>query len=324
MFIFIRSRVMAFMLATSRFHAALDFLARCARPVEQARANAAFHRGGAYPVLTALAPYALPGGGFTGLEPDFQVPQPSVLATLHALDDLTAVGAPSRHPLVTRACTWLVNAWDAKRQSWPLVPPHDHTAPHAPWWNTAGDYAAAWNDFADNPRPHVLAHLWRHRDTVPADLLASSLAAVEARLKELAPDAVEPHGLLCYLRLARTPDLPTALHARLLPWLEAAVAAKVERDPARWGQYVLRPVDVVATPADPWAHVLASELPVALDNLIAQQAADGAWHPRWNWGEAFPGAWRASARAWAGILTLQALLLLRAFGRLPTAADDHR
>ena len=46
------------------------------------------------------------------------------------------------------------------------------------------------------------------------------------------------------------------------------------------------------------------------------QGEAGAWWPTWAWGEPFAAAWPAARQAWAGMLTLDRLLLLARFGRL--------
>ena len=56
---------------------------------------------------------------------------------------------------VARLRALYVPSW----RSWPLVPRHDNSAPHAPWWNWSDDFAEGWGFFADNPRPSVVATL---------------------------------------------------------------------------------------------------------------------------------------------------------------------
>ena len=50
---------------------------------------------------------------------------------------------------------------------------------------------------------------------------------------------------------------------------------------------------------------------------VDRQGADGAWPPNWNWLGLFPEDWPQAELEWKGVLTLQTLLTLRSYGRLP-------
>jgi hypothetical protein len=66
----------------------------------------------------------------------------------------------------------------------------------------------------------------------------------------------------------------------------------------------------------PREEVLREAVEANLDYLIGEQGGDGAWAPTWNWGGLFPEAWPQARRDWQGVLTLDALKVLRAFGRI--------
>ena len=53
-----------------------------------------------------------------------------------------------------------------------------------------------------------------------------------------------------------------------------------------------------------------------LDYLIDTQATDGSWQPSWSWGDAYPEEWPRARQEWQGVLTLEALLWLKRYGRL--------
>jgi hypothetical protein len=73
---------------------------------------------------------------------------------------------------------------------------------------------------------------------------------------------------------------------------------------------------VVRSPDSPFAAMLAREVQQWLDFGIGRQQTDGSWHPTWSWGNDHPQAWAEAKLAWQGILTLEMLLILRAFGRI--------
>lgn len=223
--------------------------------------------------------------------------------------------AAADHPLVSRALDYLDTSFDATHGTWRIIPPHDNTAPHAPWWHDSPELAPNFGHFLDNPRADVLACLYRLRSPSTDALRERVTSLVLERLSSLG-DSIEMHALVCYMRLHRAPGLPpplvAALEHRLPAWIEHAV----ERDPAQWHGYSLRPLDIAPTSDSPWRAQLGSAIDANLDFLIAHQADDGAWSPHWSWGDFFPEAWPAAKRRWEAILTLAALRTLRSYGRL--------
>ncbi len=105
-------------------------------------------------------------------------------------------------------------------------------------------------------------------------------------------------------------------HLLRLVKLAACVLGMVERNPQKWRGYGLCPLKVVKSPASPYYAPLREAVEANLDFLIAEQNTDGSWHPTWTWGNAFPETWPVAKREWQGILTLDALKVLRAFGRV--------
>jgi hypothetical protein len=85
-----------------------------------------------------------------------------------------------------------------------------------------------------------------------------------------------------------------------------------------WHGYGLQPVTVVPRPDSPLHHLFAEVVHTNLDWLIEQQGDDGAWAPSWAW-DAYPEAWADARREWQGVLTLDTLLALRAYGRIENA-----
>ena len=82
--------------------------------------------------------------------------------------------------------------------------------------------------------------------------------------------------------------------------------------------YCLRPLDVAPKPQSPLAGMVADLVPADLAFTVESQGGDGSWKPVWDWGGRHPDAWSLAHREWSGILTLQALRRLRAWGHLQT------
>jgi hypothetical protein len=135
-------------------------------------------------------------------------------------------------------------------------------------------------------------------------------------------DQVGMFDVLCYVRLAETPDLPPDLKGELIPRLQPLVDRLVVKDPDQWEKYVLTPLEVVESPESPFADPLADVLPANLDFEIAHQAESGAWEPKWTWGGLHPEAWAQAKREWSGVITVRTLTTLKRFGRLEGEARD--
>lgn len=296
---------------------ASDYVRTSARPLEQARL--AYLQGApAEDVYTQLAQFQNEDGGFGhGLEPDLQSPTSTVLATTVALQILREVGAPAGHPLVSNAMRYLMAIYDAQVERWPLIDAAASEAPHAPWWTYDENLENAFGQFMANPRAEILVYLYDYPEHVPEDMRLRLTDAVLAHL-EAAPDEMEMHDLLCYVRLVETRTLPEDVRAALLPKLRSVVDHIVARDPAAWEGYGLTPLAVVSSPHSPFAQQLADAIPANLDWLIAHQGVDGSWGPAWTWGDLYPDAWPAAEQDWKGVITVNTIRQLQSFGRLAT------
>lgn len=304
-------------LTPDRYERARGFLARHARPLERAIFEHDFGGAPAWPALDALTAFANPDGGFGhGLEPDAIVGASGALATSVALRYLADLRAPRAHPLVEGAFAYLQATIDPARRTWRIVPEATETAPHAPWWAAEG-LEARFEGFVLNPKADLVAQLFassRASDEPWLDPLAEDVVReVEARVA----DGLEMHDLIGAARLVDAPHLPPALRGRLREALAPTVAAKVARTHEAFAGYGLRPLQVAPHPEAALAPLLRDAIDVELDHLVAAQADDGGWWPVWSWGDAAdPAAWAVARTAWAGMLTLEALRALRAFGRL--------
>lgn len=283
----------------SRAH---DFMLRNARLLERRLFEAWFKGGPADSVITALAAFQNPDGGFgSGLEPDKRDPgsQPVDLQiALEALDTLGVLPAA----MVGRACGWMAGA-AAAQGGLPYALPSLNGYPHAPWWQVGSDGLVS----NLNPTAAIVGLLLKHRvehaavDRAAAFCWTAIEAATSADFHEVMP-------VLTFLENA--PDRPRA---------DAALAGLVERvsQPgvvtldADAGGYVQKPLDFAPTP-DSAFHGLFSQavLDRHLDALAARQQDDGGWPL--NWESVGAGA-TLEAR---GMMTFKALRTLQAYGRL--------
>jgi hypothetical protein len=309
---------MTLQLTIQQFAQARRFLLEQARPLEAALFRHRFEEGSADDVYAELAAFQNPDGGFGhALEPDVRAPVSSVLATTTALQTLRLLHAPAQQPLVAGALRYLIAAYDASLQSWPLVPPESEAGAHAPWWNQAG-LAERFGHFRINPRAEVLGYLFEFIDETDADALAlrQQLAAPVVSDLLAHTSALAGNEFLCCQRLVESPGLDEPVAVELQRWLLRMAEGAVATDPADWGGYVLQPLQVAPTRAAPLGIPLAHLLPQNLDYVIQSQEADGSWPPAWTWMEAYADEWPQAAREWRGVLTLERLEWLHAYDRI--------
>ena len=302
-------------LTPPQWRAARDYLLQQARPLEAARYRYHFEDGTAEAVLAALAVFQNPDGGFGhALEPDLRTPASSALATSVAFQVLAEVGAPADHPLVLGGLAYLLASYDSAAERWPIISPEAEATPRAFWWAADG-LADRFGHFSLNPRAELLGALWRYADPAHVPWLDQLTTTVVTEIEQRTAPLAD-NDLLCALRLAATPALPAALRARLDAHLRQAVATAVVTTPERWGDYVLRPLEVAPAPDAPYADLFPAALQAHLDYLIDTQGSDGAWTPVWSWAPLDAIAWAKAEREWKGVLTLAALRELDAWGRV--------
>ncbi len=305
-------------LSDDAFVRAHTFLAQQARPLELAVFERTFLDGPTWRVIDELQAFQNPDGGFGhGLEPDALTPVSGALATSVALRRLAEVEAPGDHPVIVAAADYLRATLVPHERVWRIVPAETEEAPHAPHWDADG-LAERFNGFRINPKADVLAQLYSLRadDDGWLDALAEEVVR-DLEGSAAAGEAFGMHDVIAAVALLDAPDLPVAVRLRLHEVLVDAVDASVEREPSRWSEYTLRPLAVAPRPGSAFAGRLAEAVEANLDYLIDEQSDDGGWWPTWDWGRD-DEAWARQRVAWAGVLTLDALLRLRAYDRIDT------
>lgn len=295
---------------------AREFIMHKARPLEQALYRYRFEGGSAEAVRAALQGYQNPDGGFgKGLEPDMRAPESSVLATIRALQALSALKTPADHPMIRRAMAYLGSTFDEKTGVWRIIPTTAAAHPHAPWWNQE-TLEQAFGAFLIFPRAEVLGYMLAFGSpSFPSERMTSVLDAL-LNVVEEAPQPVPAPGVESCARLFETGQVPAKYKEPLYQKLVAAIPKAVEQDPAKWNQYCMKPVWLVRTPESPFLNVIKESVYGNLDYEIDNQSADGSWQPNWSWYGAYPETWPTAQKEWSGILTIQTLETLQAFGRI--------
>jgi hypothetical protein len=282
--------------------AAAQFLAGHARLLERRRFAALTGTGRPEDVLIALKAYRNPDGGMGCLEPDIRTPASQPSAALYAFDVQQELGATDPE-LIAGILDWC-RAVANDDGGVPFVLPTAQGWPHAPWFQPSDDPPSSLlmtSGLAAMAQRYAPEHPW----------LEQAAALVWERLDE----ANDPYTLryaLDFLDAAPDRDRAEAaldrLGARIPPDGLMRVAAGTEGE-------VLRPLEVVRHPGHAARRLYDDAVVEAeLDLLAAGQQDDGGWTFSWS-------AWNPAAELeWRGVVTLDALHTLRAYGRLDDAA----
>ena len=301
-------------LSKENFNQAALFINTHARAVDRCLFAYHFDGGSAEAVLDALRAFQNPDGGFGhAIEPDFRLPASSPMATSVGLQTCLAVGAPPDHPMVQAAVQYLVNTYQTDGDYWPVASLEINDYPHAFWWHREDITAppeAAWA----NPSAELVGYLHYARESVPPDLLARATARARQNLESgvaFGEEQLSFYQLLTWERA--TAFLPEGL-------------AEAARDKILTAYRSLRPLTEEKLAELPVIALLDFREPVAvqafpddidrlLDNIIQQQAEDGAWWPAWHWGQ-YEDVWEVAKKEWAGRITVDVLHTLNIFGKL--------
>jgi len=275
------------------------YLWATARVLEQRRFELLFTGGDARPVRDAVMTYRTADGGFGyALEPDGRGPTsqpPHVYLALQILEEAGGVDAD----LAREVCDHLASV-SLPDGGVPLALPTLEAYPHAPWWSTAPESSliATARALAVLLRAGA-QHPWVERAT------GFCWTTVDA-LQDTNPYTAEAAVVF----LDAVPDRGRAQAAA------ERIGGLVRAQGLVGGEFGGQPGEVhSATDFAPRPDTLSrawftdAEMERALDALAAEQTEDGGWPVKWAAGTpATVGEW--------GEVTLNALLTLRAYGRI--------
>ena len=289
-------------MTSDAFTAGRAFLDREGRLVERRLAAALFDGGPVDAVVDALRGYRNADGGFGhGLEPDKRCPDSLPIDVEGAFDVLLAAGAVEER-LVLDACDWLerVAASDgAVPLSFPVMEGYPRAEHWSDWTYTPGLNPTA--GLAGRLHRMGIRHPWLDRAT------GWCWARLDGGFDE---DAHALREVLLFL--AHVPDRKRAhaVGASVGGWLAKAQWYRADPDDPSYG---VTPLDLAPEPDGPWSHLFdTATIEGHLDRLQRDQQPDGGWAITWE----PPSV--ASTLEWRGMMTLWALRVLRAYGRLTT------
>ncbi len=295
-------------LTKEQFERARQFLKTRARKLEWALFEYEFESGSQEPILNALAAYQNEDGGFGhGLEPDLRAPQSSALATTVGLQHLSRLGMDGSHETVQKAIQYFIQTYDEAIAGWEIIPSAAMEAPRAIWWEYPS-FSKEWG----NPNAEIAGYFHLYHEYVPDELLNELTSyAVDYLHTRCLLD--EMHEMLCYVRFAD--QLPADVYKQFADKLGQFIDNCVIKNAADRQGYSAYPLQIVDSPVSRYFAKYSDVIPHDLDSMLAQQGEDGAWPVNWTWGR-YDEEWQQAEVELKGIMTLNALRTLRAFGRL--------
>jgi hypothetical protein len=279
---------------------AADFIWRNARLLERAIFAQVFSSGSSQAVVDALTAYRNPDGGFgNALEADIRAPGSTPLACESALRALHEAGI--RDPaLASGMCEFLASVAEPDGRV-EIALPHILDYPRAAHWNSP-------SFGSDSPNPTAgIAGLLLYQG-VDHRWLKRASAWCWRRLERPLGDAHEIATALRFLQYAPERARAIELAIRLV---NEAPRSKWFLERAGSSEYGVTPLGLCPTPTAIGRDAFSDDLIAShLDDLASRQQPDGGWPITWE--APGPGA----ATEWRGRMTLEALLRLRAYGRI--------
>ncbi|WP_184080231.1 prenyltransferase [Nocardiopsis mwathae] len=285
-----------------QLRSAEHFIARNARLIDRHRYAFHFTCGPADPILAALDSYRNVDGGYgNGLEPDLRGHGSQPVAVETALRYLDELGRIDRDTTAD-VCRYLTSITHANGGVPNVLPSVRHTEA-APWWRETDDFSGTLTPTASIAgilHKHHAAHPWRDRATAFCWTRIAGLHWTEP---------IEAMAICTFLQHVADRPRADAEFERLAPMIRAVI----ELDPDATG-HVHTPLDLATTPTHIARRLFTdAEIEKHLDALTRQQQDDGGWPINWEtWVDTVTSDWR-------GIISIQRLTTLRAYGRIDAA-----
>lgn len=293
------------------FEKARRFVYQNARPLDLARWQFHFENGSREAVLTALAAYQNPDGGFgCALEPDNWNPDSNPIATWTATRLLREIKfTDGAHPIMVGILKYLASGKDFLDGKWCNTVPGSNAHPHAIWW--ACDSAEGLP--CDNPSASLFGFALRFGER-ESSLYEAACRYAENLIRNFPEDA-EMHTLNNYIDfLAYCEETALFDLSDFRRRLYDLIRAQVCPEPEKWyTEYVSKPSFFFdRTPR--LFEIIPGELCRQDARLIKQhQNPDGSWPITWKWWTDYP-EFEVSANWWRSAMIITNLLYLKFLG----------
>lgn len=290
----------------SAFDASSSYILNNARYLEKLLLGHYFISPCGEKIVKALKMYQNKDGGYgNGLEPDFRMSFSSPMATSIALRILAEFSeTEGALEQINLALLYLESTYNEDLKGWESTSKMVNLFPHAPWWT----YQAPEHELGGNPSAEIVGYLYKFRNVRDKlDIIQLKNYYIN---KLVSSNLDEEHELMCYIRMYNhMSDIDQDV---MLPYLTVAYQKIVSTNPEDWNNYMPYPLKFVELSKVDLFEVSDELLNENLQFLLNKLSLIGHIIPSWSW-DSYLEEWEVAKREWSGILTLDALRILRRY-----------
>ena len=294
-----------------------DWMYRNARPIDLALWRFRFEDGPAADVCSALGAYQNEDGGFGhALDCDNWNPSSAPFNACVAVGMMGELGIfDPANEMVARMLGYLgTTEFFSPDVGWHFTVPGNDEFPHAPWWSYSTENNRANGFHATGALAGYILSCGDAESPAYAMALEVSRAIAEKIRSRTTDDIHEVGAYAAWLAGARAAKLDLDLDG-IAEIVREMVNGAIERDPAKWPFYTMRPSQYIAGPESPYYPGNEEIVERELDYILDTRSADGMWDITWTWG-AYPTEFAIARRWWLGNRAASSVAYLKAFGRI--------
>lgn len=294
-----------------------NWMYRNARPLDLALWRRRFEGGQDGDVLAALRAYQNEDGGFGhALDCDNWNPNSAPYNACLAVGIFTGLRLfDPKHAMVGEMLDDLGKTeFYSPELGWHFTVPTNDGFPHAPWWSFSARNNYANGFHATGALAGYVLRCGDEKSPAYSRALAASRAMAEKIEARGKGDIHEVGAYAAWLPGARAAKLDFDLDA-LGGTVAELVNEAIERDPAKWPRYSMRPSQYIDGPESPYYAGNEEILEAELDYILDTRFEKGVWDISWEWG-AYPNEFAIARRWWQGSRAAATVALLKAFGRI--------
>ena len=293
-----------------------SFIYRSARPIDLAVFRHAFENAPADDIITALAAYQNPDGGFGhGLEADNFNPLSLPMGVWKATEYIREAGGlePS-HPIIRGILRYLESGdgFSAEHNQWANVVPSNNDSPCAIWWKCPEN----GGEFKYNPTAALAGFIVRYAEKGSAIYDKGVQLVTEAAEWYIRKAPIEQHVARCFITMyddCKAAGVMPFDGEALLKALDDVVDKSICRDPNRWWEYLPRTSAFIDSHKSRFYRADLEEVCRAECKFIKDyQNPDGSFYVPWTWGNDCK-EWYIAENWWKAIAAIDNLKFLREF-----------
>ena len=288
---------------------AIKWIKEHARPLEQARYRYHFESGSKEDVANALRVYQNKDGGFGhGLEPDFNNPNSSPIASWVASKIIDDVGLSKDHQIVVNLIQYFKTTPHKNGWMFHYTIASNNEYAHAPWWTYEENKAIS----GYNPTASILGFMFNYMD-LKDETYKEVIEMIEQAINDfIKKEHVEMHELKCFNELYDYIYLDVNVKK-----FEVALAnmnlKTIEKDHQKWfDTYCAKPLQVISSKHSPGVEKMKDLINIELTEMIRGMNNNGYVDVVWSWSDNHDDFMKAK-KAWQGILTLDLLIKIKEF-----------